>query len=293
MEEKMEDKIRQLKQIADSIRLDTFKAIANAGGGHFGGSLSISEILAVLYFDIMKINPMNVKDDSRDMFILSKGHGGPALYVTLAKRGFFPESELEQLDKPLSKFSKHVDRLKLPCIEISTGPLGQGLSFACGIAISLKQSKKNNKVYVLMGDGELNSGQVWEAAMTASKYRLDNIIAIIDRNNSQIDGPTEEIMPMEPLEGKWQSFGWDTLIADGHDVNSLIAAITEARNNSGKPKILFAKTIKGCGISFMENKAEWHSGKVTKGQYGVCVEELETRFDSDIRYGKPSDAIKY
>jgi transketolase len=271
----MKEKIKKLQEIANDIRIDTFKAIANAGGGHFGGSLSIAEILTVLYFEIMNINPDNPKDENRDIFILSKGHGGPALYTTLAKRGFYPYSDLKDLDKPLSKFPKHVDRLRLPSIEISTGPLGQGLSIACGMAISLKQTGKKNLVYVLLGDGELNSGQVWEAAMTASKYKLDNIIAIVDRNNCQVDGPAEEVMPMEPLELKWNSFGWHTFNVDGHNIELLINIINSARHSTEKPKIIIAKTVKGCGISFMENKFEWHSGSLTDEQYQKGLLDLK------------------
>jgi transketolase len=273
----MNNEVEKLTKIASEIRLDTFKAIANAGGGHFGGSLSIAEILAVLYFFEMKINLANPKDEGRDIFVLSKGHGGPALYVTLSKRGFFSCEELKDLDKPLSKFPKHIDRTKLSCIELSTGPLGQGFSMACGIAISLKQQSRKNLVYVLLSDGELNSGQVWEAAMAAAKYKLDNIIAIVDRNNSQVDGPTEEIMPMDPLDVKWQAFGWEVFKADGHDVKSLINTIDSAKNKNSKPKIIIAKTIKGFGISFMENNAEWHSGKVNEDQYKIGLEELSTK----------------
>lgn len=271
----MPNKINKLKDIANSIRLETFKAIANAGGGHFGGSLSIVEILTVLYFDILKINPKNPGDDNRDRFILSKGHGGPALYVTMAKKGYFLLSELATLDKPLSSFPKHIDRLKVKGIEASTGALGQGFSIACGMAISLKQQKRKNQVYIVLGDGELNSGQCWEAAMTASKYSLDNIIAIVDRNYLQIDGSTEEVMPIDPLNEKFKSFGWEVYYTDGHDVESLLVTINQAKKSKGKPKVIIAKTVKGCGISFMEGKWEWHSGKVTPEQYKTCLNELE------------------
>lgn len=270
----MNKKISVLKDIAKSIRTNTFKAIANAGGGHFGGSLSIIEILTVLYFDILKVDPNNPYDEDRDIFILSKGHGGPALYVTLATRGYFALSELESLDKPLSNFPKHIDRLKVKGIEASTGALGQGLSIAAGMAISLKQQNKENKVYILLGDGELDSGQVWEAAMTASKYNLDNILAIIDRNYLQIDGSTEEVMPLGPLDEKFKSFGWNVYYADGHDIESLLDSILEAKKSKGSPNVIIAKTIKGCGISFMEGKWEWHSGKVTQAQYVDCIKEL-------------------
>lgn len=273
----MKEKIKKLEDTAKRIRLNTFKAIANAGGGHFGGSLSVIEILTTLYFDVMKVDPQNPDDDGRDRLILSKGHAGPALYTTLAARGYFPMEELKNLDKPLSKFPKHVDRLKLKGIDVSSGALGIGLSIASGMAISLKQQNKGNFVFVILGDGEINSGQIWEAAMTAAKYHLDNIIAIIDRNNCQIDGPTEEIMPMEPLVEKWVSFGWQVFKAEGHDISSLLEAINNAKENKGKPNIIIANTLKGYGVSLMEAKWQWHSGKITEEQYKTCLYELGER----------------
>jgi len=265
----------ELDKIAKKIRLTTFKEIAKSGHGHFGGSLSISEILSVLYFKVLKINPKNPEDDDRDRFILSKGHGGPALYSAMALRGFFPVSELDNLDKPLSKFPKHIDRLKLKGIEASTGPLGQGLSIACGMGISLKQQRRTNRVYILLGDGECDSGQVWEAAMTASKYKLDNLIAIIDRNNLQIDGFCDEIMPTKPLGEKFASFRWEVFHADGHNVDSLLKVYDLARKVKRRPSVIIAKTVKGYGVSFMENLAEWHSGGVNEEQYKNAIEELE------------------
>jgi transketolase len=268
---------KELNEIAREIRLTTFQAIAHAGGGHFGGCLSIAEILAVLYFKVMCIDPGNPEDENRDRFILSKGHGGPALYATLALRGYFPVSELEQLDKPLSRFPKHIDRLKLKGIEASTGPLGQGLSIACGMAISLKQQRRSNSVYILLSDGECDSGQLWEAAMTAAKYRLDNLLAIVDRNNCQIDGTCAEVMPTEPLWEKFASFGWEVMQADGHDTEALLRAISVAKRTKDKPSVIIAATIKGYGVSFMENRYEWHSGNITKEQYELALAELEGR----------------
>ena len=270
----MEDKITELKNTARQLRINTLKAITNAGGGHYGGSLSTIEILTVLYFDVMKVSPKKPDDYDRDRLVLSKGHAGPVLYTALAMRGYFPLSDLKDLDKPLSNFPKHVDRLKLKGIDVSTGALGQGLSIACGMAISLKQQKKGNFVYVVLGDGELNSGQIWEAAMAASKYGLDNIIAIVDRNKLQIDGLTEDIMPLEPLKDRWAAFGWDVSEADGHDVASLRDAIYAAQKSNGKPSVIIAKTIKGCGISFMEGKCQWHSGNIDENQYKKCLQEL-------------------
>ena len=273
----MKNKIEELKSIAENIRLNTFKAIANAGGGHFGGSLSVVEILTVLYFDVMNIDPENPCKVDRDRLVLSKGHAGPALYTTLATRGYFPLEDLKDLDKPLSKFPKHVDRLKLQGIDVSSGALGMGLSTACGMAISARQQKKDIYVYVVLGDGEINSGQIWEAAMTATKYRLGNIIAILDRNRCQIDGPTEEIMPMEPLSQKWSSFGWNVLFTNGHDISSILSAINKAKENKESPNMIIADTKKGCGVTLMEGKWQWHSGMVTEEESSVCIKELEER----------------
>ena len=273
----IEKKIKELRAISDDIRLNTFKAITGAGGGHFGGSLSVIEILTVLYFDIMNIDPEKPDDINRDRLVLSKGHAGPALYTTLATRGYFPLEELKDLDQPLSKFPKHVDRLKLKGIDVSSGALGMGLSIASGMAISAKQQKKNIFIYVILGDGEINSGQIWEAAMTASKYKLGNIIAILDRNNCQIDGFSDEIMPLEPLAGKWASFGWNVLHANGHDIGSLLGAIKSAKESKDRPNIIIADTIKGCGVSLMEGKWQWHSGKVTEEECNSCIAELEAR----------------
>jgi transketolase len=273
----MEDNISNLRKIANRLRYQTFAVIAHAGGGHFGGSLSISEILTVLYFQVMKIDPQNPEDEQRDRFILSKGHGGPALYTTMALKGFFPIEELDDLDKPLSKFPKHVDRLKLKGIEASTGPLGQGLSIACGMAISLKQQKRTNRVYVLVGDGECNSGQLWEAVMTAAKYRLDNLAVIVDRNECQIDGRCDEVMPMEPLRDKFAAFGWYVLQADGHDVQALLNAFEQAGRSLNAPSVIIARTVKGRGVSFMEGRYDWHSGSLSPAQYDQGTAELKEK----------------
>jgi len=273
----MDNRVKELKEIAEGIRLNTFKAIAGAGGGHFGGSLSVIEILTVLYFEVMNIDPENPDDSNRDRLILSKGHAGPALYTVLATRGYFPLDELKDLDQPLSKFPKHIDRLKLKGIDVSSGALGMGLSTACGMAISARQQRKDINVYVIMGDGEINSGQVWEAAMTANKYRLGNIIVILDRNNCQIDGPSDEVMPLEPLTNKWAAFGWNVLSANGHDISSILLAIKKAKENKNSPNIIIADTVKGCGVSLMEGKWQWHSGKLTEEEYNSCIAELEAR----------------
>ncbi|MFP4267709.1 MAG: transketolase [Spirochaetaceae bacterium] len=267
-----------ISQIAHKIRRMTFEAIATAGRGHYGGSLSISEILAVLYFKVLNIDPANPRDEKRDRFILSKGHGGPALYSTLALRGYFPYQEvLDGLDKPLSNFPKHIDRLKLDCIEASTGPLGQGLSMGCGMGITFLQQGRNNRVYVLGSDGECDSGQQWEAVMTAAKYRLGNLILIIDRNNLQIDGCCDDIMPTDPLDERFEAFGWMSRNVDGHnteEIETAIREIQEHQQKEAKPGVVIAKTVKGRGVSFMENEAIWHSGSITREQYEQAVEEL-------------------
>lgn len=264
---------------AQRIRRLTFEAIATSGRGHYGGSLSLSEILAVLYFRVMNIDPEKPKSPERDRFILSKGHGGPALYTTLAMRGYFPfQDVLDGLDVPLSNFPKHIDRLKLDGIEASTGPLGQGLSIGTGMGITFRAQGKPNRVYILSGDGECDSGQLWEAAMAAAKYRLGNLILIVDRNNLQIDGGCDEIMPNEPLDARFASFGWMTRNINGHDVDEIETTIREmqkAQESEPKPGVIVAKTVKGRGISFMENRVEWHSGSISREQYEQGIRELE------------------
>ena len=264
-----------LASIARDIRITTFRSIAHAGGGHFGGSLSIAEILAVLYFSEMTVYPEQPDDPRRDRFILSKGHAGPALYTALALRGYFPVEQLKLIDVPLSPYPKHVDRLKLKGIEASTGPLGQGLSIGCGMAISFKQQRLENRVYVLMGDGECDSGQGWEAAMACAKYKLDNLTLIIDRNKCQIDGFCDDIMPIEPLGSKYEAFGWYALQTDGHDVQAISEACSEARRTIGKPTVIIADTVKGRGVSFMEGQAIWHSGQVSEAQLAEGLAQLE------------------
>jgi transketolase len=270
-----------LSAIANNIRLKTFKAIANAGGGHFGGSLSEIEILTVLYFSEMHIDPRNPALDSRDRFILSKGHGGPGLYVTLAERGFFPEEWLSELDKNGSRLPKHIDRFKLPGLDVSSGALGQGLSVAAGMALAARLDGHDLRVYVLMGDGECDEGQVWEAAMAASKYQLDHLVAIVDRNGCQVDGDCGDVMPTESLAAKWAAFGWQVFQADGHDVRDLQDAFGRARIQAGRPSLIIASTIKGKGVSFMEGCFQWHSGSLTPDQYRLALSELESRVSKD------------
>lgn len=267
---------KDLQKTADDVRLAMFKAITQAGGGHYGGALSCVEILTLLYFKVMNIDPKNPHWDKRDRFILAKGHAGPTLYIILSELGFFPKDWLSELDQGGGRLPKHVDRLKTPGIDFSCGPLGQGLSVGVGMALSAKMDSSDISVYVLLGDGECNEGQVWEAAMTASKYKLDNLTVIIDRNNLQVDGYSDEVMPMEPLDGKWESFGWNVLKADGHDVVDLEKAFDSAKVFKGRPTVIIANTKKGKGVSFMEDRFEWHSGKVTDEQYKIGVSDLES-----------------
>ena len=270
-----------LQHKAAEIRLATFKAIASAGGGHFGGCMSEIEILTTLYFAVMKVDPSRPAWDDRDRFVLAKGHGGPALYVILSDLGFFPKEWLAELDRSGSRLPKHIDRLKLRGIDYSSGPLGQGLSVGVGMALGARLDQKTYKTYVVMGDGECNSGQVWEAAMTASKYGLDNLIAFVDRNGCQIDGKSDDVMPMEPLDDKWRSFGWNVLSIDGHNVAQILEALEQAANASNKPTMIIARTLKGKGISFMEDRYEWHSGKLSPQQCETAIAELERRIDGN------------
>ena len=267
-----------LQDIAVSIRATVFRTIAKAGGGHFGGSLSVVEILTALYFKVLRIDPHNPTMQERDRFILSKGHSGPALYVTLAYRGFFPREWLAELDTSGGRLPKHVDRFKVPGVDVSSGALGQGLSIGVGMSLAAKLDLSDTRVYVVMGDGECNSGQIWEAAMTAAKYHLDNLTAIVDRNHLQVDGPSDEVMPLEPFPDKWRSFGWNVISADGHSIPALLGAIEAAANAKHIPTVIIAETTKGKGISFMENRYEWHSGSVSPEQLETGLADLKGRF---------------
>lgn len=246
-----------LKKKAIEIRRDILKMLSKAGSGHTGGSLSIVEILLYLYNYRMKIDPKKPNMRERDKFILSKGHGCPALYAVLADKGFFPKEELGTLRQINSRLQGH-PQIGLPGLEISSGSLGQGLSVALGMALADKMDNIDAQVYCLMGDGETNEGQVWEAAMTAAHYKLDNLCGIIDFNKLQIDGLCCEVMDLGEYKRKWESFGWYTVETDGHDFEKLDEAFKEVHEIKGKPKIVIAHTIKGKGVSFVENKVEWH-----------------------------------
>lgn len=266
--------VEELKKIANDIRIDIIKQVYNAGSGHPGGSLSCVDILTVLYFNQMNINEKEPKAPSRDRFVLSKGHCAPALYACLAKKGFFDKEKLEGFRKINGELQGHPDKNKVCGIDMSTGSLGQGLSVANGMALASKINHDGYRVYCLLGDGEIEEGQVWEAAMTASKYKLDNLCAIVDYNNLQIDGTVEEVKGLNNLEGKFKSFGFNTIVIDGHNMEQLIDSFETAKISKGKPTVIIAKTIKGKGVSFMENKAEWHGKAPSYEEYELAIKEL-------------------
>ncbi len=250
--------ISELKEIARKIRVDIIKMTNAAGSGHPGGSLSAAEVYTVLYFNIMNHKPEEPEWPDRDVFILSKGHTCPGLYSAMARSGYFPVEDLMTLRKLGSKLQGHPHMRALPGLEASTGSLGQGLSIAIGCALGTRLSKKNSRVYCLMGDGEQQEGQVWEAAMSATHYKLDNLCGIVDRNRLQIDGFCKDVMNTDPLEKKWESFGWHVITVDGHDIPALINAFEQAKEIKGKSTVIIADTVKGKGVSFMENVAVWH-----------------------------------
>lgn len=276
--------IKTLEEKANIIRKHILEMIYIAGSGHVGGSLSCADILTVLYFHIMRHDPSNPKWKYRDIFILSKGHAAPALYATLAESGYFPTEELNTLRKFGSRLQGHPDAKLLPGIEISSGSLGQVLSIASGIALNAKLEKKDFKIYVLLGDGELDEGQIWEAALFGSKYKLNNLVAIIDRNRYQIDGKTEDVMPLEPLDEKWRSFGWDVHCCDGNDIKDLVGTFDNNVFNKSndkhntkvdKPVVIIANTVKGAGVSYMENNNSWHGKAPNKQEYDLAMKGLE------------------
>jgi len=269
-----ETELHYLKSMSLAIRQDIIRMVAEAGSGHPGGSLSIADIVTVLFFDVMKHDPKDPCWVGRDRLILSKGHACPAVYAALAESGYFLKEELLTLRKLGSRLQGHPDMCKLPGLEASTGSLGQGLSIASGIALAQKMDGRFNKVFCIMGDGELNEGQIWEAAMTAAHYRLDNLCGIIDRNGLQIDGNTEGIKSLEPLADKWRAFGWNVIEVDGHNILDLSFGMHRFRHTHFRPTVIIAHTIKGRGVSFMENKAEWHGKAPSREQTAEALLEL-------------------
>lgn len=243
--------------------------------GHPGGSLSIADILAVLYFDEMNVDPKNPKDENRDRLVLSKGHSAPALYAALYEKGFLTEEDMKGFRKINGILQGHPDMKHTPGVDMTTGSLGQGVSSAVGMAIAGKLDKKDYRIYSILGDGELEEGQVWEAAMSASHYKLDNLCLIIDNNNLQIDGSITEVMSSYPIDKKFESFGFNVINIDGHDYTQIENAFNKARETKSKPTAIIAKTIKGKGVSFMENQVGWHGKAPSEEQYNQAIKELE------------------
>lgn len=258
--------VLDLQTKAKAIRRNIVKMITEAKSGHPGGSLSAADILTTLYFAEMNVDPKNPKDENRDRFVLSKGHAAPVLYATLAAKGYFPEEELMSLRQVNTRVQGHPSMKDLPGIDMSTGSLGQGLSAANGMALASRLDGKSNRVFVLMGDGELEEGMIWEAAMLAGHYKLSNVTAFVDYNGLQIDGPVDTVLSPLPLADKWRAFQWNVIEIDGHDIPAIYNAIQEAKAETEKPTVILAKTVKGKGVSFMENQAGWHGNAPSKEQ---------------------------
>jgi len=269
----------KLKVVAAKIRIHAIDAVYSAGSGHPGGSLSIADILSVLYFKAMNVDPTKPLKEDRDRFVLSKGHCSPGLYGALAEKGFFPKEEIKKFRQIDSFLQGHPDMKGVPGVDMSTGSLGQGICAANGMALHAKMFGKDYRVYTIIGDGEMQEGQVWEAAMFAPHYKLDNHTVFLDFNGLQIDGEIEKIMSPLPVDEKFRAFGWNVILINAHDVNEIDAAITLAKNTKGKPTMIIAKSIKGKGVSFMENKAEWHGSAPNKEQYEVAINELKTQLE--------------
>jgi len=269
------EKLISLQKIACEVRKGIIKSTCAAKSGHPGGSLSIAEILTYLYFEEMNIDPKSPKKEDRDRFVLSKGHAAPALYSVLAQRGFFSVDELETLRKPDARLQGHPDMKNIPGVDMSSGSLGQGISCACGMALSSKHFDSNFRVYTIVGDGEAEEGQVWEAAMFASAKKLDNLVCFLDFNGLQIDGTIEEVNNPAPFDTKFKAFGWNVITIDGNDFEEIEAALASARECKGKPTAIIANTVKGKGVSFMENQVGWHGSAPNPEQAEAALKELE------------------
>lgn len=269
--------LEELERKAYDIRMDIIRMLERAGSGHSAGPLGMADLLTALYFDVMKHDPKKPDWEERDIFLLSNGHTVPVLYATMAHAGYFPKEELMTLRQFGSRLQGHPERIKLPGLENTSGPLGSGLSQACGIALAMRMDKQTHRwVYVMMGDGEQNEGNVWEAAMLASKYKLNNIIAITDRNNIQIDGPTETVMPLEDLRAKWEAFGWHVINIDGNNMEAIIDACAMGRAIVEKPVMIIAHTIPGKGVDFMEYDFHWHGLPPNHEEAKEALKELRT-----------------
>ena len=264
----------ELEALARRARLLILEGIYTAQSGHPGGSLSCVDALTTLYFDEMRLDPAKPRDPERDRFVLSKGHCAPALYAVLALRGFFPEEDMRLLRSIKAHLSGHPDMTHVPGVDMSTGSLGQGISAAVGMALAAKTQGKDYRTYAICGDGEMDEGQVWEAAMAAAKWKLDNFCVLVDVNGLQIDGSTEKVMPTAPLDEKFAAFRWHVIHAEGHDFAQLRAALSEARATKAQPSVILLRTVKGKGVSFMENDAGWHGKAPNEAQYLAAVAEL-------------------
>ena len=267
--------VEELKKIANQVRIDIVNMVYEAKSGHPGGSLSIADILTVLYFNQMNIDEKNPKSPQRDRFVLSKGHCAPALYSILIEKGYVPREELKKFRSIEGILQGHPDMTKVPGVDMTTGSLGQGLSVANGMALTSKMEHEGYRVYCMLGDGEIEEGQVWEAAMTSNKYKLDNLCAIVDYNGLQIDGKVTDVKGLDDLEGKFKSFGFNTIVIDGNNIEQIIDGLNSAKLCKGKPSAIIAKTIKGKGVSFMENKAEWHGKAPNEEEYNKAIQELK------------------
>ena len=266
--------ISKLKEIAKKSRIDVIKMLESAESGHSGGSLSEIEMIVALYAYEMNHDPHNPCKKDRDRFVLSKGHGIPGLYAVMANVGYWKSEDLLSLRHINSPFQGHPDRCRLPELEASTGSLGQGLSIAIGFALASKLNGDSSRVYCMIGDGESQEGQIWEAALSAPKFKLDNLVCMIDYNKAQIDGYVKDVMPIEPIADKWRSFGWNVISIDGHDLNEIIKAFDDARLCKGKPTFIIADTIKGKGVSFMEGLVDWHGVAPNAEQAELAIKEI-------------------
>jgi len=269
-----EKTIGELAELAWILRIDVVDMIHVAGSGHPGGSLSAAEIVTALMFHHLNIDPKNPQIPNRDRFLLSKGHAAPLLYAALARRGFFPVEELKTLRQLDSRLQGHPDRLKTPGVEMTSGVLGHGVAIGVGLALAARLDDARWKVYVLVGDGEIQAGVIWEGALMASKYRLGNLTVILDFNNVQLDGPVHEIMPIQPVAEKWRSFGWQVTEIDGHNMREVLNALDVTDNIRDQPKIIIAHTTKGKGVSYMENQARWHGRAPTDEEYAQAIKGL-------------------
>jgi transketolase len=268
------DVIQSLVEKAKKMRREIIKMIYNAQSGHPGGSLSAIDIITALYFKVMNIRPAEPNWEDRDRFILSKGHACPALYAVLAEKSFYDYEETKTLRAIDSKLQGHPDMKKLPGLDATSGSLGQGLSLGLGMALVGKLDKKAYKIYVMLGDGETQEGQVWEAAMAAAKYKLDNLIVFVDKNNLQVDGFVNNIMPIDPLADKWQAFNWDVQEIDGHNMQEILEAIANTNKTRNRPHVIIANTIKGKGVSYMENVAVWHGKAPNDEEFNLAMQQL-------------------